>query len=73
MDEAKDVICPKCGAQMRAGTLMGGTWITWRPGRGGGFLKSVDLAAYACPDCGHIELNVRNLEEDREKILKADV
>ena len=79
MDEEFEVTCVKCGASMRCGTIVEqdpmelvamGLGLYWRPSRGGKHVfKTVELVAYACPECGYIEQHVRNLKKDRDTIL----
>jgi len=69
--------CPECGTAMSAGYLVEresiieamilGKEIYWSPDRS----SEVPLNAYACSGCGHVSLYVRNLEADRNSILKA--
>ena len=74
MEKVREVTCVKCGAVMRYGFLVGAQFgFNWRPTESGlKALKNVPLMAYACPECGYIEHYVRNIQQDREKILLAD-
>ena len=79
LEEENSVTCVKCGASMRSGTIVerdpdelivAGLGLYWRPARRGkNVFKTVELIAYACPECGYVEQYVRDLEKDKDKIL----
>ncbi len=48
--------CPKCGAIMDHGSLAAQDATYYVPSRAAGWTNSIDVAAYACIACGHIEL-----------------
>ena len=48
--------CPRCGAIMDHGGLAAQHGTHYVPSHASGWSNSIDLAAYACIACGHVEL-----------------
>ncbi|MDP2899410.1 MAG: PF20097 family protein [Candidatus Bathyarchaeota archaeon] len=86
-DPAKDLLyqpkeqrCPKCGATMRRGYLSETSPIRiaevmervyWSSDEAGPMGARATTRAYACPDCGYIELFIRRIDKNREIVMKA--
>jgi Zn-finger nucleic acid-binding protein len=73
--------CPRCSTVMRVGFIVEkdsplslwtyGSGIYWTPGEAGVMGERIGVKAYACPQCGYIEHYVRNLNRDKNTILRA--
>lgn len=72
--------CTECGELMVYGFIIErespfqlatfGQGIYWTPDEWGNILSSISLKAYACPNCGKIDLRIGNLSGHQQKMEK---
>ena len=73
-----NIDCPRCSKLMSPGFIVEtnspidlGTWgagVYWTPFEEGTIGTRVPLMAYACSNCGHVEIKIRNLRKHEIKI-----
>ena len=73
--------CPKCGTIMRYGFIVernnpldiitAGSGVYWTPDEAGTIGTRCAIEAPACPKCGYVELYLRRITEDRDRVLGA--